>query len=189
MGFSSSSVSARPPLAENGAKNRWHLFNIGLIHNRFLFFFFICLRRRYFCDFLREKLHWNPSPPARWLCGYLPILSLPAPPFICPLSLSALFQMSLCLIHRGEGQGGAQTEIWPSGTFALSYICLIQNLSSDENVPDSPGSVLSWRHFASSFQWVVHRGLQPVGHTVREHLHTFKNKHSPDRRWNYSVMQ
>lgn len=39
MGFSSSSVSTRPPSAENGDKNRWHLFNIGLIRNRFLIFF------------------------------------------------------------------------------------------------------------------------------------------------------
>lgn len=89
-----------------------------------------------FLWFPERNIQWNPSPPARWLCGYLPCSLAPSTSLHLPTRLFC--SLSNVTLFDTQGWGPGRSE-----TFALSYICLIQNLSLDENVPDSPRSVLS----------------------------------------------
>ena len=101
--------------------------------------------------------------------GYLPGLSLPAPPFICQLSSSALFQMSLCLLYKGEGWEVLRQISGPARR--LLYHRLF-----------NPKLFLGWKYtrlpwigcflrlFASPFQYVIHWSLQPEDHALWEFL-------------------
>lgn len=93
-----------------------------------------CLHAMYFCDFLRgefiEMRVLQPDGSAS--------TSLPAPPLICslPFLLSALFQTSLCLIHRGEDLGGSakRGDSGPARRFCF-IICLIRDLPKQLTSP------------------------------------------------------
>lgn len=90
----------------------------------------VCLHAMYFCDFLREEfIEMRVLQPDGSASTSLFSLPACASPHLLAL-LSALFQTSLCLIHRGENLGGsAKPEARASETFCF-IICLIRDLSS-----------------------------------------------------------
>lgn len=119
---------------------------------------------------------------ALWLppCSLTPRTSLHLPTLLlCSLSNVTLFHT------QGWGPGRSADR-----DLALWDICFIIDLFNPKPLlgwkcARLPRIGSFWRHFASSFQGVVHWGLQPVGHTVWERLHTFENTQLTDWSLNY----
>lgn len=134
------------------------------MHNRFQFFSYACIEG--ICVISWEKnstksissSHMSLWPPP---CSLIPSTSLHLPTLLlCTLSNVTLFDTQGWRPGRRADRDLAYWDV----CFIID--CLIQNLSSDENTPDSPGSFLEACCQFIPIYTVVHWSLRLVEHIV-----------------------